>query len=87
MKELRRVNTLAGMLNNSTDEERVKENYLLSKSPSTAHIPENLRTNPKNAKRAYGNFDKDLAEKMFGYRVIFHKKNMKDGAPDPHMSQ
>lgn len=69
-KELRRVNTLAGMLNSSDDQIRERENYLLTKSNSTAHIPDNIRTS-RNAKRAYGNFDKDTAAKMFGYRVLF----------------
>ena len=81
-KELKRVNTLA----NFTDEKaHEKENFLLSKSNSTAHIPDNTRS--KNVKRLYGNFDKDLAVKMFGYRVIFKKKNMQIKAPEPSEPQ
>ena len=85
-KELRRVNTLAAMMNNTDEQPRERENYLLSKSNSTAHIPDNIR-NTKNAKRAYGNFDKELAVKMFGYRVIFQKRNMEINVPEPATSQ
>ena len=81
------MNTLATVLNYSGDEQpREKENYLLSKSNSTAHIPDNIK-NTRNAKRAYANFDKDLATKMFGYRVLFQKKNMSVNAPEPDASQ
>lgn len=45
---------------------------LLTKSSSTQHIPESVRA--KNSKRFYANFDKDLAGKMFGYRVLFQRK-------------
>ena len=58
---------------------------MLAKSNSTGHIPDNSRS--KNSKRAYANFDKDLAVKMFGYRVIFKKRKMDIKAPDPHASQ
>ena len=75
IKELRRVNTLAAMINNADEQPRERENYLLTKSNSTAHIPDNVRST-KNAKRAYGNFERDLAPKMFGYRVIFQKRRM-----------
>ena len=84
-KELRRVNTLASMGLNLDDAPREKENYLLSKSNSTAHIPENIRN--KMSKRAYANFDKDLAVKMFGYRVVFKKKRMLIDAPEPSVPQ
>ena len=81
-KELRRTNTLANFSDEKAPE---KENYLLSKSNSTAHIPDNSRS--KNVKRLYGNFDKDLAVRMFGYRVIFKKKEMAIKAPEPSCSQ
>ena len=83
-KELRRANTL-GNMNSADDQERAKENYLLTKTNSTWHIPENIRA--KNSKRAYANFDKDLAVKMFGYRVIFKKRKMQIKVPDPNTSQ
>ena len=83
-KELKRQGTI-GNLDGSDGQNRDKENYLLTKSNSTAHIPENARA--KNSKRAYANFDKDLAVKMFGYRVNFKKKNMEIKAPDPDVSQ
>lgn len=71
---------------NATDESHViKENFLLTKSNSTAHIPETSRA--KNTKRAYANFDKDLAVKMFGYRVVFRKKKMQVQVPEPHVDQ
>ena len=79
-KELKRTNTI-GNMSNADDQDRVKENYLLTKSNSTAHIPESIRA--KNSKRAYANFDKDLAVKMFGYRVIFKKRKMEIAVPDP----
>ena len=83
-KELKRQNTL-GNGDGADGQAREKENYLLTKSNSTAHIPENARA--KNSKRAYANFDKDLAVKMFGYRVDFKKKNMEIKAPDPDVPQ
>ena len=69
-KDLKRTDTIANI---TRDDAPVilKENYLLSKTNSTAHIPENSRT--KNTKRTYANFDKDLAIRMFGYRVIYQK--------------
>ena len=48
---------------------------ILSKTPSTQHIPESVRA--KYSKRFYANFDKDIAGKMFGYRVIFNRKKNK----------
>ena len=62
-----------------------KENHLLSKSNSTAHIPDTSKS--KHAKRAYANFDKDLAIKMFGYRVKFKRKLMQIKVPDPKTCQ
>ena len=53
----------------------------MSKSASTAHVPNDSRA--KNLKRIYANFDKELAVRMFGYRVIFQKHSMKIKAPDP----
>jgi hypothetical protein len=35
----------------------------------------------KEGKRAYGNFDKEVAHKMFGYRITF--KEEKQVIPDP----
>lgn len=84
-KELRRVNTLANMASNGEENPKEKENFLLTKSNSTMHIPDNVRN--KNTKRIYSNFDKDLAAKMFGYRVLFKKKKMEIAAPDPDASQ
>ena len=72
-------------MDGSDGQAREKENYLLTKSSSTAHIPENSRA--KNTKRAYANFDKDLAVKMFGYRVDFKKKNMAIKVPDADVPQ
>ena len=83
-KELKRQGTI-GNVDGTDGLTREKENYLLMKSNSTAHIPENCRA--KNSKRAYGNFDKDLAVKMFGYRVNFKRKNMEIKAPDPDAPQ
>ena len=79
-KELRRNNTLA-KINNEEEQPRERENYLLSKSNSTWHIPESSRA--KNTKRVYANYDKELAVKMFGYRVLFKKKHMEYRVPDP----
>ena len=67
-KEMRRTNTLAQPLN-FEEEPQKRDNFLLAKSNSTAHIPESSRN--KQTKRAYANFDKELAVKMFGYRVVF----------------
>ena len=61
-----------------------KDQHLLSKSNSTSHIPESSRA--KNLRRVYANFDKDLAVKMFGYRVLFQKSKMEVEVPDPHAS-
>ena len=83
-KELRRVNTLANAINQD-ENTREKENYLLTKTNSTAHIPETSRS--KNNRRAYANFDKELAARMFGFRVIFQKKDMKIGRPEPSAPQ
>ena len=83
-KELKRVNTLANPL--SVEENtREKENYLLTKSNSTCHIPETSRS--KNSRRVYANFDKELAAKMFGFRVIFSKRDMTVKAPEPDAPQ
>lgn len=79
-KELRRNNTLATTFYADEQPDR-KENFLLTKSNSTAHIPENSRA--KNTKRAYANFDKDNAVRMFGYRVIFKKADMHINVPCP----
>ena len=85
-KELKRVNTLATMMLNTDGEAPAeKDRYLLSKTYSTAHIPENSRS--KNTRRIYANFDKDLAAKMFGYRVIFKKRAMEVPPSDPATAQ
>lgn len=68
LKELKRINTLAAPFYDGEEPNR-KDGHLLSKSNSTAHIPESSRA--KNVRRTYANFDKDLAVKMFGYRIIF----------------
>ena len=83
-KELRRVNTLANMVNSGEENQKEKDNFLLSKSNSTMHIPDSMRN--KNSKRLYCNYDKDLAAKMFGYRVIFRKRDMELKAPSPDTS-
>ena len=57
----------------------------MTKSGSTQHIPDNPRA--KNSKRAYANFDKELSQKMFGYRVNFNKKAMRTKVPKPEVSQ
>ena len=62
-----------------------KENHLLTKSNSTSHIPDTSKS--KTSKRAYANFDKDLAVRMFGYRVTFSKKKMQLKVPDPKACQ
>lgn len=78
--------TTIGLFGDETKDKGLKEaNLLLTKSPSTHHIPETSRA--KNTKRAYANFDKDLAVRMFGYRICFRKKEMKRGAPEPQASQ
>lgn len=83
---MRRNNTLAQPFLNQEEDSARKENFLLTKSNSTAHIPENSRN--KNAKRFYANYDKDLAVKMFGYRVVFQKALMqKNDIPEPSASQ
>lgn len=45
----------------------------------------------KPVKRVYLNFDKDLAHRMFGYRVRFSEENMlfndSKGMPEPYTSQ
>ena len=48
---------------------RMQANNLMSKSESTAHIPSMHRA--KYSKRIFGCFDKDTAERMFGYRVQY----------------
>ena len=69
-QSLRRQETMPGNLRDEKDQREYNPNMiLLSKSNSTHHIPENVRA--KNSKRFYANFDKDLAGKMFGYRVLF----------------
>lgn len=85
-KVIRRENTLAQPFLNQEEELARKENFLLTKSNSTAHIPENARN--KNAKRFYANYDKELAVKMFGYRVVFQKADMSENKiPLPGASQ
>ena len=66
-------------LNNQTN------NSLLTKTYSTEHIP--LHNRNKEARRAYANFDKEVAHQMFGYRVDFSKEKMRIPAQDPCESQ
>lgn len=56
---------------------------LLSKSESTKHIP--LSSKTKEMKRLYSTFDKEVASKLFGYRVNFVSKKMQGSyeAPKP----
>ena len=50
------------------DEESLQRGTcLLMKSLSTSHIPSLPKA--KDAKRIYANFDKEVAHKMFGYRL------------------
>jgi len=53
----------------------VPNNCLLTKTQSTGHLP--LSHKAKEGKRIYTYFDKDIAARMFGYRVNFDKKEMK----------
>ena len=72
--------------NNGPEEpERKVENYLLTKSSSTSHIPDNQR-HAKNQKRHYANFDKELAIRMFGYRVLFQENQVVSQVPAPECS-
>lgn len=82
-KELRKINTLGAPFHEG-DEHNRKDSMLLTKSNSTAYIPESSRT--KNVRRTYANFDKELAVKMFGYRVVFEKAQMEVEVPDPAIS-
>ena len=64
---------LSKIANISPEEpERRTENYLLTKSASTCHIPDNQRAQ-KIQKRHYANFDKEMAIRMFGYRVLYQE--------------
>ena len=65
---------MQGSLNDDNKDQREynPNMILLTKSSSTHHIPENVRA--KYSKRFYANFDKDIAGKMFGYRVIFSRR-------------
>ena len=56
--------------------DRGQANNLMQKSESTAHIPSAHRA--KYSKRIFGCFDKDTAERMFGYRVSYTQQ------PQPH---
>jgi len=71
-------------MGNNDEQTRLRENYLLSKSNSTSHIPDDIRN--KNAKRVYAIFDKEIAIKMFGYRILFSKRKMED-VPESGASQ
>lgn len=62
-----------------------QRSILLPKSLSTQHIPQQARN--KYSKRIYANFDKENAIRMFGYRAIFTRTNMKCKVPDPKTAQ
>ena len=55
------------------------QNNLLSKTPSSAHVP--ILQKAKNCKRIYGCFDSSTAAKMFGYRVQFNRVNQSEMLP------
>ena len=46
----------------------------MTKTLSTCHFPTHPRA--KEMKRVYGNFDKEIAYRMFGYRVKFDKTEL-----------
>jgi hypothetical protein len=54
---------------------------LLSKTLSTEYIPSHNKS--KETKRVYANYDKEIAHRMFGYRVKFkeEKRTMADSDP------
>ena len=61
------------------------DNSLLTKTQCTAHVP--LPNRSKEARRAYANFDKEIAARLFGYRVDFNPEKMKISEQDPCQSQ
>ena len=65
-------------------DQQVKNGYnnLLSKTPSTVHIPHLQKA--KNTRRMYACFDSEKAIRMFGYRVQFNRQNMYEDKPDPN---
>lgn len=58
---------------------------VLVKSRSTMHIPAQMKQ--KTQKRVFGVFDRNIANKMFGYRVNFQMEQMKEGCPHPSACQ
>ena len=50
---------------------KIGQSNILSKSCSTAHIPAKPRD--KYSRRVYAQFDGEVAQRMFGYRVVFDK--------------
>ena len=50
---------------------KIAQSNILSKSCSTAHIPAKPRD--KYSRRVYAQFDGEVAQRMFGYRVVFDK--------------
>jgi hypothetical protein len=58
---------------------------LLPKTLSTHHIPQQARS--KYSKRAFANYDKENAVRMFGYRAVFTKGKMAIKVPDPRACQ
>ena len=71
-KDNKRGNLMSSNPFGCDDTPKEKENFLLTKSNSTTHIPDSSKS--KNSKRVYYNFDKEQAIKMFGYRVSFQRK-------------
>ena len=67
--------SLKSSTNNLRESVELVNQCLLSKTDSTRHIPVLCRS--KDVKRAYANFDKEIASRMFGYRVAFDKTAMK----------
>jgi hypothetical protein len=65
--------------------DRAPQNCLLTKTHSTKHLP--LNNKHKDARRAYANFDKELASRMFGYRVDFNRQRVKSPDQEPTASQ
>ena len=65
---------LANDLLGQDNSELNKAQCLMTKTLLTSHFPTHPRA--KEVKRVYGNFDKEIAYKMFGYRVKFNKAEM-----------
>jgi len=57
---------------------------LLTKTASTSYIP--LENKSKEGKRIYANFDKETAERMFGYRIKYKPEKDSSEVMDPNKS-